>query len=170
MFQYTPTWLHWPILKISPCSHIPASHWTQSCHVFTSTVPHQQQGKGSSARTKLMVTEHCNSLPREVVKTPSLDVFKIHLDTYQCSLLWGNSLSRELRLTINRGPFKLLHFCDFVIIFFCHFIFNFLLLKSQLRLKLSSCSKWRRSFSVCEFSRDVRTQVVAWGLTHIFTQ
>ncbi|GAB0178905.1 hypothetical protein GRJ2_000355800 [Grus japonensis] len=34
------------------------------------------------------VTEHWNRLPREAVESPSLEVFKIHLDTTLCNLLW----------------------------------------------------------------------------------
>jgi len=35
----------------------------------------------------LRVTEHWNRLPREVVESPSLDIFKTHLDEVLCSLL-----------------------------------------------------------------------------------
>ena len=36
---------------------------------------------------KIRVTEHCNESPREVVESPSLEMFKTHLDAYLCNLL-----------------------------------------------------------------------------------
>lgn len=33
------------------------------------------------------VTEHWNRLPRETVQSPSLEIFRIHLDAYLCDLL-----------------------------------------------------------------------------------
>ena len=33
------------------------------------------------------VTEHWNKLPREVVESPSVEIFKTSLDTYLCDLL-----------------------------------------------------------------------------------
>ena len=33
------------------------------------------------------VTEHWKRLPREVVESPSMEIFKTHLDAYLCSLL-----------------------------------------------------------------------------------
>ena len=35
----------------------------------------------------MRVTEHWNRLPREVVESPSLEIFKAHLDAYLGSLL-----------------------------------------------------------------------------------
>ncbi|KFQ14745.1 hypothetical protein N330_06466, partial [Leptosomus discolor] len=35
----------------------------------------------------LMVTEHWNRLPREVVESPSLEIFKTRLDAVLCNLL-----------------------------------------------------------------------------------
>ena len=35
------------------------------------------------------VTEHWKRLPRENVKHPSLEIFKNHLDTILCHVLWG---------------------------------------------------------------------------------
>jgi len=36
----------------------------------------------------LRVTEPWPRLPKEVVESPSLEIFKIHLDAVLCSLLW----------------------------------------------------------------------------------
>jgi len=36
----------------------------------------------------LQVTEPWPRLPREAVQSPSLEIFKTHLDTVLCSLLW----------------------------------------------------------------------------------
>ena len=35
----------------------------------------------------VMVREHRNRLPREVVEAPSVEIFKTHLDAYLCDLL-----------------------------------------------------------------------------------
>ena len=51
------------------------------------------------ARTSLgEVTEHWNRLPREVVESPSLEIFKTRLDAYLCDLagagLWNSVMTR----------------------------------------------------------------------------
>jgi len=43
----------------------------------------------------LRLTEPWNRLPREVVDSPSLEIFKTHLDAFLCSLLWVTVLWQE---------------------------------------------------------------------------
>lgn len=39
------------------------------------------------------MTKHYNSLLREVVEAPSLEILKSHRDMFLCNLLWGNCFS-----------------------------------------------------------------------------
>ena len=41
----------------------------------------------SSVLFMVRVMEHWNRLPREVVESPSMEIFKTHLDAYLCHLL-----------------------------------------------------------------------------------
>jgi len=42
------------------------------------------------------VMQRCNRLPREVMESPTLEIFKTCLDTILCNLLYGTCFSREL--------------------------------------------------------------------------
>ena len=45
----------------------------------------------------LSVTELRNKLPREAVESPSLEIFKSHLDAYLCNVLWGTAVAGDGR-------------------------------------------------------------------------
>ena len=58
------------------------------------------------------VTEHWNRLPREVVESPSMEIFKIQMDTFLRILLEGTCFSRGLNQMTSRDSFQPLNFCD----------------------------------------------------------
>ena len=67
----------------------------------------------------LRVTEHWNRLPREVVESPSLEIFKTHLDKILCNLLWVTLLQQgrwtRWSTEVPSSPYYsvILWFCDF---------------------------------------------------------
>ena len=54
------------------------------------------------------VTECWNRLPREVVKSPSMEIFTTHLYAYLCNLLQDTCFSRGVGLDDLLNPFQLL--------------------------------------------------------------
>jgi len=61
----------------------------------------------------MRMTEHCNRLLREVVDSPSPEIFKTCLDKF-LTALDGPVLAEGLEQMIHRGPFQSLPFCDSV--------------------------------------------------------
>jgi len=62
------------------------------------------------------VTEPWPRLPREAVESPSLEIFKTHLDKVLCSLLWVTLLGQGVGLGDPQRSLPtptMLGFCDF---------------------------------------------------------
>jgi len=62
------------------------------------------------------ITEHWNRLSREVVESPSIEIFGTCLDAFLCNLSWGTYFSRGLDEMISRDPFQSLQIFDSVIL------------------------------------------------------
>jgi len=59
------------------------------------------------------VTECCNRLPREVVVSPSLEIFRTHL-MLSCAIYpKKHAIAMRLDFMISKGPFQPLQFCNF---------------------------------------------------------
>lgn len=56
---------------------------------------HRSFQEGKNLYT-VRVTEHWNRLPRDVVDSPYLEIFKTHLNAFLCNLLSGTHFSSGL--------------------------------------------------------------------------
>jgi len=66
------------------------------------------------------VTEHYNRLPREVVESPSMEIYSRPVWTSTCETYCGvPALAVGLDLLISRVPFQPLQFCDSVYRYKC---------------------------------------------------
>lgn len=73
---------------------------------------HPNMGKNSFT---VWVTENCNRLPREVIKSPSQEILKNHVDELMFNVLWDDpAWAGGLDQTTHCGPFQPGTFCDSV--------------------------------------------------------
>ena len=68
------------------------------------TPNHSAPFQPASAKHGMRVTEPWPRLPREVVESPSLEIFQPRLDAVLCSLLWVTLLGQGLGWVTHRGP------------------------------------------------------------------
>lgn len=65
-------------------------------------------------RQWIQIGTHWHRLSREVLESPSLEIFKNQLDVVLGSLCWVALLDKGLDQMVSRGPFPPQPFCDFV--------------------------------------------------------
>ena len=94
------------------CQHFWSSFSPQSrlARLFPVVPSDRTRGKGHKLKQRkfqlnttknfftLRVTEPWLRLPRQVVESPSLEIFKTHLDTVLCSLVWVTRLRQGVGL------------------------------------------------------------------------
>jgi len=85
---------------INACKYLQGGCQEDGARIFSVVPSDRTRGKGHKLKPRkfqlnmrknffpLRVTEHWHRLPREVVESPSLEIFKTHLDKVLCSLLW----------------------------------------------------------------------------------